>query len=560
MPVPANRRRPVRRRQRIIVLVLTLAVAAGLVGATPATARPSPAAPPVPVLSWGPCADGSPAALNDFVCATATVPLDYAQPAGATITLAVVKHAATDAARRVGTLFVNPGGPGGTGTGQVTAWLGLFPEAVRQRFDIVSWDPRGIGQSTPVQCFDSVEALGAFLGDTPEFPVDAAEQGRYLETWRRFGEQCGRRAGPLLAHVSTAEVARDLDLLRQAAGEESLTYWGLSYGTFLGATYANLFPEKVRALVLDGNLAPSNWTAAGDRDPAVGINSRIGTDLGAALNLEALLTLCGEVSVARCAFAAGGPAATKAKFDALLARLAAGPITVGSGDDAPTVTYAGLLSELSNGLDIVPRYVNMQDPGGSIGGWAGVAASLQRIWLAAESPTPVPSVLVAPSTGTPSAPPSPPAPYGGPEGPLAIMCGDSPQPRDPAVYRYLASAVVRRGGPISLAGLWSDAQCLGWAVTSPAAYRGPWDRPTPPILLIGNTADPSTPYLNSLKMAQELANARLLTVQGYGHTSLLNPSSCANAAIAAYLIDGTLPPAGTVCQQDFVPFPEVSTP
>jgi pimeloyl-ACP methyl ester carboxylesterase len=133
------------------------------------------------------------------------------------------------------------------------------------------------------------------------FPIGAAQQKRYIATWRRFGKQCKRRDKRLMAHVSTADTARDLDLLRRAVGERSLTYIGLSYGTFLGATYANLFPGKVRALALDGNLAPSAWTANGDRDPAVGISLRIGSDLGAGQNLAALLDLCGRVSPARCA-------------------------------------------------------------------------------------------------------------------------------------------------------------------------------------------------------------------------------------------------------------------
>jgi hypothetical protein len=152
-------------------------------------------------------------------------------------------------------------------------------------------------------------------------------------------------------------------------------------------------------------------------------------------------------------------------------------------------------------------------------------------------------------------------PYQGAEGALSVICGDAPNPRSPDTYVNLVDDVLKRDGPIGLNALWSDEQCVDWPVTSPAAYRGPWDRPTArPILLIGNAADPATPYRGSLKMAQQLADARLLTVQGYGHTALLNPSTCANDYLVSYLVDGRLPPSGTVCQQDFVPFPEVSAP
>jgi hypothetical protein len=152
-------------------------------------------------------------------------------------------------------------------------------------------------------------------------------------------------------------------------------------------------------------------------------------------------------------------------------------------------------------------------------------------------------------------------PFFGPEGPLSVVCGDSPQPRMARTYIDRVDEVIDGDGLIGLDGLWSDEQCVGWPVRSPAAYTGPWNRPTAPILLIGNTADPSTPYQMSLQMAQQLANTRPLTVvgkgqtPGYGHTEFLNPSSCATNHLVAYLESGTLPSEGTVCEQDFAAFP-----
>lgn len=531
---------------------LAVAVLAGVTTAVPASADSKPSGPPVPVLNWSACAPGSPAALAGFVCVTARVPLDYSRPTGTSISLAVVKHAATDPPHRLGTLFINPGGPGGTGTGDIPDWIDFFPTPLQQRFDIVSWDPRGIGESTPVQCFDSLATESAFLGESAFFPIGAAQQEQYIATWRWFGKQCKRRDKTLMAHVSTAETARDLDLLRRAVGEPALTYIGLSYGTFLGATYANLFPGNVRAMALDGNIAPSAWTANGARDPAVGISLRIGSDLGAAQSLAALLDQCGRVSRAKCAFSAGSPAATTAKFNALIGSLIAHPLVIGDG----TLTAAELLSQVSDALDVVPAHVNPRRPAGSIQGWVGTAAALQEVWRAAGSPT-------AAGAATATAKPVPPRvePFFGPEGPLSVTCGDSPQPRKARTYVDLVDRVVQRDGLIGLDALWGDEQCVRWPVSSPAAYAGPWDRPTAPILLIGNTADPSTPYANSLLMTEELANTRLLTVvgkghaPGYGHTAFLNPSSCANNYLVSYLESGSLPPDGTVCEQDFVAFP-----
>lgn len=287
---------------------------------------------------------------------------------------------------------------------------------------------------------DSGDAEDAFLGDSAFFPVGAAQQEQYIKTWRQFGKQCKKRARTLMEHVSTAEVARDMDLLRQAAGDPTLTYLGLSYGTFLGATYANLFPTKVRALALDGNLAPSDWTANRAPNPPLGITLHVGSDQGAAQNLDGLLNLCGEVSPARCAFSAGSPAATTAKFDALLKRLESGPIVVGT----KTVTYASLLTDVTDGLDVVPAYTNPLDPNGNIQGWVGVAAALQDIWQAGGSPTALSSTPAIAAT-KPTLPPTV-APYGGAEGPLSVICGDSPNPRKARTYVDLVPEGVQADG------------------------------------------------------------------------------------------------------------------
>jgi TAP-like protein len=189
-----------------------------------------------------------------------------------------------------------------------------------------------------------------------------------------------------------------------------------------------------------------------------------------------------------------------------------------------------------------------QVPSAAIAGWPGVAAALQELWQAKDTPAPASGAAAAGASSTP------PAAYAGPEQALAVECGDA---RNPPAEQFpaLAGRVLDQSGPIGLVELWQDAPCGSWPVQTPAAYRGPWNTPTAaPILVVGNTGDPSTPYWQALEMVGALANARLLTVAGYGHTTFLNPSRCANDAEVAYFVDGTLPPSGTICQQDVVPF------
>src|SRR5690349_17011159 len=220
---------PLRHRRRGIGLVAALVAAFGLVAAPAATATPAAtpaAAPAVPALDWQPCDGG-------FFCATATVPLDYADPTGATIHLAVIKHPATDPAHRIGSVFFNPGGPGGSGVGFLKREYSQFPPAVRARFDLVSFDPRGVGQSTDLQCFDTIDQENQLLSGAPGgYPEGSAQERVWDDTYTAFDKACAEHAGPLLAHDTTADVARDMDLLRQAVGDPTMNYIGTSYGTY----------------------------------------------------------------------------------------------------------------------------------------------------------------------------------------------------------------------------------------------------------------------------------------------------------------------------------------
>ncbi|WP_203186881.1 alpha/beta hydrolase [Streptomyces pratensis] len=521
MPVHPLRGFIAGRRRHAMVLAAVMTCSAVLTGHDRVAAGGAPTPPvPAPELDWRPCVQGSP-----FDCATAKVPLDYRRPAGRTIELAVVRRKATGPGKRVGTLFFNPGGPGGPGTVQMPQNHQLFPREVRERFDVVSWDPRGIGSSTAVNCFGShQEAADWNASKAAGFPVGAKERAAFTAAYEDLARRCQQKDPELLSHVSTADTARDLDQLRRAVGEARLNYYGISYGTILGATYANLFPGKVRAMTLDSNIGPPAWTNDASDDARLTTFLRIGSDRSAAATLDKFLDLCGSTTTARCAFSAGSPKATRNRFDQLTRRLREEPVG--------TWTYARTVAEAVNSLYLVSR-------------WTELADRLEALWQG-QVPEQAPA---------PPAPPVPdPNPYLGEEQATAVLCGDSPNPRDPGAYHALEESAAARAGDTGRFWTWATAGCTTWPA-SPDRWTGPWDTPTAnPVLVVGTTYDPSTAYPNSRAMTEALADARLLTNEGYGHTALLNPSSCVQEHESRYFIDGILPPAGTTCRQDTLPF------
>jgi pimeloyl-ACP methyl ester carboxylesterase len=535
--VPANRltRRlfPVTAAAALLAAVLPTTVLPA--SAAVAAARPARPGPAVPVLHWRPCDGG-------FQCATARVPLDYRHPRGTKISITLTRHLATGPARPLGSLFFNPGGPGGPGAESLPYFWKLFPAQARARFSIVGFDPRGVGSSTAVRCFASTAAENKFLAAAPAgFPTGARQIATWDRVYARFGAICAARDRALIDHDTSADTARDMDLLRQAVHDPVLNYLGISSGTMLGATYANLFPSRVGAMILDGNINPVAWTHGGPLPLAL----RLGSDVATARTLRAFLDLCGRVPASRCAFSAGTPAATRAKFSTLLARLRRGPVTVGH----TTWTYSAALAGVQGLMSTVAVERPLHQ-----GGWPAGARLMQALWTASgtvgHSVPPVtaqraPHYQAGPAAGF----------YNGPEQEYGVLCSDSPTP-PAARYPALARITRARAGVIGLPWVWLTEPCASWRGSSADRYAGPWNRPTAhPLLLIGNTGDPATPYQDSVAMSHLLASARLLTVAGYGHTELLNPSNCAARYESRYLLTGALPPAGTVCRQNNPPFP-----
>jgi pimeloyl-ACP methyl ester carboxylesterase len=464
------------------------------------------------------------------------VPLNYANPRGTTIRIAVIRHRASDPARLIGTLFFNGGGPDEQIQGFVGHNFREFPAVLRERYNIVTFDPRGFGYSTQVRCFATMAAENKLLASLPAFPVGASQDAAWEQTWARFDARCATHGGPLIDHDTTADVARDMNLLRQALGDPVLNYYGESYGTLLGATYANLFPATTGHMVLDGNLNPAAWTSP---DGVLSSSLREDRDLASAATLRDFLDLCGKATTSACAFSAGSPAATLAKWATLLRRLLQHSVAI--GDPPQVYTYADSVTSV---------------PLGTVAQWQQGAALLQQLWLASASqdhaaPAPSPAARAQAATS------APPPPYSGQEQELAVLCSDAPNQRDPGAYPALARLAYARSGAFGTEFTWGSEECAAWpAAAAQDRYSGPWNRRTAStILLLGNTGDPTTPYQNSVALSHELARARLITIDGYGHTETKNPSTCALGYTIRYLITGALPPAGTVCQQNTTAFP-----
>jgi pimeloyl-ACP methyl ester carboxylesterase len=503
-----------------------LAVAAGVALAlTAAVAAPSAATASAHV-QWTACTEEG---LVGFDCAAHEVPLDYDKPHGATTTIALARRPAADPAHKIGTIFVNPGGPGGPGRGMVTVADEIVAPDVLARFDIVGFDPRGIGASDPVQCFPTDEEAEALNAQMRLVPLTSSEISSTIRANLEYTDGCVRNAGPLLEHMSTLDVAKDLDQLRQAVGDNKINYIGYSYGTLIGATYANLFPGKVRAVVIDGNVDPDQRT-----------NHRLTNKFeragGFEIVLSAFLSECDKAG-GNCAFAGNA----LAKFDALRNRLRQGPA------DVPELGGTVTIDDLTNFIAGA-----MYD----VASWPDTAAILQVAYDAILGAGSAPSSLAARTF--PKAKPGPGWSaddylYNSNDSFLAVNCADAPLPRNPALYPGIAAAFEKANPTFGRAEAFGEVACANWPRIT-ERYNGPWNRQTAKTVLVVNpTYDPATRYDFAKRMTEELGNARLLTLDGYGHTTRY--STCITGWYSKYLIDGALPPVGAHCKQDLPPFP-----
>jgi pimeloyl-ACP methyl ester carboxylesterase len=453
-----------------------------------------------PGLTWGDC-DPAHAAYR---CATFEVPLTYQDPAGQKIRLAVGRLPATDQRHKLGTIFYNPGGPGSSGR-----YAPALTPAVHQYYDIVGFDPRGVGASTALQCFTDPAELATLQKVYGTFPVTAADAPGYLADAKAVTDLCARNAGPLINHLSTANVARDLDRLRGALGESKLRYYGKSYGSVVGENYANMFPDKVDRFVLDAVDDPANW--AGVDNPDVPVSVRLGGHLGSAQALASFKAACG------CSFS----------FEEILRRLGTGPLTVVDPDTgAPAAfTYQSTVNRV---------HAYLKD-----------AKDAPKLTALLTSLTTAPTTAQIPSVRTAAT--TIPTPADSALGGAGTLCADTANPADSGAWPKYAAEANKMVPGFGARDTYASIPCATWPASDPDRYRGPWNRPTRPILLLANRqGDPETPYDGARRAERELGNARLLSLDTWGHGSL-GHSACVDSAVDRYFLAGQLPPKDAVC-------------
>jgi pimeloyl-ACP methyl ester carboxylesterase len=519
------------RRSHLSALIAVTAVIALAALTLPSTPASASAAPSTRVL-WSRCEGGG------FECATVPVPLDYDQPDGASVLLSLIRLRATDPDHRIGSLLVNPGGPGGSGVDLVLGAGEFFPQEIRARFDLVGFDPRGVGRSTPVRCFGTPRQWGpAFWAELPLTP-SAVEVVAAADSY--LADACQQRAGRIIDHMTTADVVRDMDLLRAALGDGQLSFLGFSYGSMLGTTYANLFPNRVRAIVVDGVLDPVAWTTGAPGQQDLPFSTRLRSDQGAQATLGEFFRLCDQAGP-DCAFSGN----SAARFAALRQRLLAGPIMVQVDGESFPFTYTDLIFSTLGAL------------------YSPFAWPFQAQFLALVEASAAPAVLgaaladVRASLGYVNKRGFPRYPNFL-EGFPGVACSDSDNPDSHAAWFAAAEDAEAQFGYFGRAWTWISSICAVWPGVGADRYTGPWNADTAnPVLVVGNYFDPATRYQGAQTVAGLLPNSRLLSYAGWGHTVYWGVSSCVDAAVNAYLIDGVLPAQGTVCQPEITPFPPV---
>lgn len=446
----------------------------------PATAS---AAPPEGTITWKACS-------GDAECGSLQVPLDPAKPAGERIRLVLLRLPATDPQNRIGSLLVNYGGPGVGGTQVLAEMQAGFPAALRERFDIVTFDPRGAGLSTPIHCLDKRPAPSL------AYPTEASGDAAFIAYAEAVAAACQANSGDLLPFVGTPNLVADVEAIRVALGEPRISYLGFSYGTLLGALYADRYPDRVRAMVLDAPLDPS-------------------------LDLEGLLL----------AQAHG----FQGQLDAFLAACSKDATCPLAVDGDPRAAYEAAMAKFAGGeFDGVSQAVAIGGVGGYLqeGDAEALAMALADVLDGEAGRLSYASAALEPSRLDPQD---------------AVVCVDLPGPRTPDELQAMAdrlAAVSPDFGPLlALQGL----PCLAWPVPAQREPATVLAAGAPPILVVTATGDPSTPPELGQALADQLESGVLVTRDGAGHTSMMR-SDCVREIAERYLIALEAPQPGTVCR------------
>jgi len=453
-------------------------------------------------LAWSDCGENQ--------CARLSVPIDYAHPSAGTIRLSVLKVPSTDPGKRIGSLVVNPGGPGGSGVFYAAG--AQFTDPVRAAYDIVGFDPRGVGTSAPVKCLGDRE-LDSLLGGDPT-PDSRAEEEKLAAAAKNFADKCKANGGKLLGHVSTIEAAKDMDVLRAALSETKLDYLGKSYGTFLGATYADLFPRKVGRFVLDGVIDPNLTSSQVNEGQAVGFETAT----------RAYVKDC--VDKGDCPLG-GSVEAGMTRLRTFLKQVDAAPLPLKD-------PYVKQLTEGWASLGIAgPMYDQ--------GSWPDLTDALRAAFTGSGEPLMKLASNYAERTS-----------QGGYATNLmqviyAVNCLDRADVPGLDHYESAARSLTAKAptwGPFLA---WSTVPCGYWPVPANNAPKKITAAGSGPIVVVGTTRDPATPYKWAQGLAAELENAHLITYDGDGHTAYMRSNSCVDGAIDDFLVKGVVPPPGLKC-------------
>jgi pimeloyl-ACP methyl ester carboxylesterase len=422
------------------------------------------------------------------------VPIDRTQPNGRTIDIALARVPARKPSQRIGSILENPGGPGGSGIDILRQGL-RFSGAAADRFDLVGFDPRGVGASAGLTCDATVPAFR----EADSGPDSPAEQADLDAKAKAVADECESTDGSLLGHVDSDDVARDMDVIRAALGDEKLTYYGFSYGTYLGELYAQDFPDRVRAIVLDGVVDPADDFAAFLRGQTVALEK----------TLEQMFAKCDKTP--SCPVHGG----TAAAYDRVAAKAEQRPLAAGNGQMLGPSELATGTIDVTYSDDWSPFYSALA---AADRGNGGPMLQLAEEYYGFGSFTQY----------------------------AAVECVDSAHPTGAQEFAQFAAELQAVSPRLGAAVANELLPCAFWPappVGHPGDVRAPG---TPPILVIGNTGDAATPYEQAVKVAGNLEHGVLLTYDGNGHTAY-GRSACIDDAVTAYLVDLRTPPPNTTC-------------
>lgn len=500
-----------RRMAVAVIAAMTASACTASGGATPVASPPFESSPGLrpfyeQKLSWSDCKDG-------FQCATLKVPKDYRNAGEGQLNISVVRLPAQQKADRIGSLVTNPGGPGGSGVKFIRESGQAFGKALRDRFDIIGFDPRGVGESDPVRCLDPKDLDRYFATDSS--PDNGKEETDLVTIGKRFAQGCETKAGSTLPHVGTLDAARDMDVLRAALGDKRLSFLGFSYGTYLGAFYADQFPKNVRALVLDGAVDPKLSSNDINLEQAKGFETA----------LRAFAADC--VKTPNCPLGSGSTDEALRKVTALQQQADRKPLKNTTGDSRQ-------VTESLATLGIATALYNKQS-------WPALRVALKQAMNGDGSMLlRLGDLLVERSEDGRYTNQT--------EANMAINCVDKPYPTDLKAAQRVAEEskkVAPRFGPFVV---WGSLPCTYWPAKTSQEPKALSAKGAAPIVVVGTTRDPATPYKWAENLAGELSSGRLLTLEGDGHTAYLQGNPCITRAVENYLIKEQAPREGAVCR------------